>query len=146
MNVAIPHRSPTKAEWPVIDVLQLHRYDSRANPDDVGLGRCSCGLNMYWSQYEPHLAQMIVRADLKLQSEMLEKWADLRLGYLRDHGVKEPRTATDIDKLSQNDLLIWAEAEGVRHAAKLLLAPRETMSIPTWLEPEWERYLDREGF
>jgi hypothetical protein len=88
----------------------------------------------------PHLQVHVM--DVEQAAQMLEKWAELRMGYL--HG-KEPTNAIEIQALTQYDLTIWAEAEGVRHAAQILRNPHATMSIPTWLEPQWQTYLESIG-
>lgn len=45
-----------------LDLMHFHRvhqYDAFANPGVVGLGRCRCGVNMYYSEHDRHFAEAL---------------------------------------------------------------------------------------
>jgi hypothetical protein len=50
----------TKLEYRLIKFQAAHRYDAHANPDKVGLGRCACGVDMYWCEHDPHFARALI--------------------------------------------------------------------------------------
>lgn len=52
--------SHTELVWKVMYFHRLHHYDAYANPDEVGLGRCRCGVDMYYSSHESHFAEELV--------------------------------------------------------------------------------------
>jgi hypothetical protein len=65
----------------------------------------------------------------------LTSYADYRAEYL--HGF-DPQTANDLAKASENDLLIWAEIEGIRKAAKLITDPANNyIGLPSWRWDAW---------
>lgn len=53
--------SRPEEQWLLIDFQQLHHYDAFANPDKVGLGRCGCGVDMYWCEFHPHFAEELLK-------------------------------------------------------------------------------------
>lgn len=48
----------TPEQYELIKFQQLHRFDAFANPDhpSPGMGRCGCGVDMFWSEFHPHFA------------------------------------------------------------------------------------------
>lgn len=50
----------TEVEHRVAEIYRLHRYDAFANPDKVGLGRCGCGVDMYYCEHDLHFARALV--------------------------------------------------------------------------------------
>jgi len=59
------HRSPTEAEWPVLEELREHIYQywlagPGGKPGDPGWHPCRCGWEGYWSAWQPHVAQALV--------------------------------------------------------------------------------------
>lgn len=51
----------TDEQYVLIKFLGLHQYDANANPDKVGLGKCGCGVDMYWCDYHPHVAEELLK-------------------------------------------------------------------------------------
>lgn len=62
------HRPPTNFEWPILDVIRAHRFEThrRGNdrPEDPGWHPCRCGWEGYWSDFEPHVATHVAEAVL----------------------------------------------------------------------------------
>lgn len=52
--------SVTAEQWLLIDFQQLHRFDYPPGYS-VGLGRCGCGQDMYWSEFHPHFAEELLK-------------------------------------------------------------------------------------
>lgn len=50
----------TELEYRLIKFQGLHRYNASANPDKVGLGRCGCGVNMYYCEHAVHFARALI--------------------------------------------------------------------------------------
>jgi hypothetical protein len=61
--------SYTDLEYALVVLHRLHRYDAFANPDKVGLGRCGCGVDMYFCEHDPHFARALI-AELGLTHEV----------------------------------------------------------------------------
>lgn len=62
----------------------------------------------------------------------LNRMADGREQYLRGK-ARDPRTATDLDALSRDDLSLWVEVQTWRQAARLAGGDRELLySMPSW--------------
>lgn len=51
---------------------------------------------------------------------LLQRYAELRQEYLH---VPVPETLHDIESMKATDLMLWAECEGLRRAAEILLNP-----------------------
>jgi hypothetical protein len=60
--------SYTDLEYRLVKFHALHQYDTFANPDKVGLGRCRCGEDMYYCEHDPHFARALI-AEFGLREE-----------------------------------------------------------------------------
>lgn len=88
-------------------------------------------------------AKRAKRPDFDKIADLMETWAYLRKGYLRNHGVGEPVTADDLDKMAPDDLLIWAEATGVEQAAMILREPTMAgVHLPDHTQQQWAKALE----
>jgi hypothetical protein len=52
--------------WAVLTVLRKHRYDYTKNatssrPGDPGWNVCDCGWEGYWCNFQPHVAEELVK-------------------------------------------------------------------------------------
>ena len=50
----------TELEYQLIKFQATHRYDAFANPDQVGLGCCACGEDMYYCDHSTHFAKALI--------------------------------------------------------------------------------------
>lgn len=73
--------------------------------------------------------------DLTHYVESLNKYAEYRIKYLNG---PEPKHAGEIAAMAHYDLVLWAEVEGVRKAAKLIADPNNNYAgLPSWTWDEW---------
>lgn len=62
----------TNLEYELIKFYGDHRYDAFANPDKVGLGRCACGVDMYYCDHSTHFARELIQG-FKLAEKVSEE-------------------------------------------------------------------------